>query len=431
MEEHRTPPEALIRTRVEKLVQMRALGKDPFAIERYERWAAIKDPGGDKAVEPFSTAAIAAFEENEPKEEGAEGPRVEASLAGRIVSMRVMGKASFAHIEDREGRIQVYFKADELGGDYELVKLLDLGDFIGVKGSIFRTRTGEVSIHAEAVTVLTKSIRPIPFGKEKGEQHWYGLQDVEQRYRLRHVDLITNHESRGTFVNRSRIIRAIREFYDNRVFWLATVTVEQAAAMLIAELKEGLDLHSYNGPVVERVTAKAGVIKVGSGYGTITPFERKAFQAAVIAQQETGAPIVTHTQGGTMALEQIELFRQMGADLQRVALSHTQRNPDPWYHKQLLDAGVSLCYDGPARTKYFSDNVIAGLIHEMVKAGYQKQIMLSMDAGRASYQKPYGGIGMDYLLTTFVPRLRSEGLSQAAIDDILIHNPARFFAMGK
>lgn len=231
MEEHHIPEEELIRTRVEKLERMRALEKDPFAVEKYERWALIRSSeGAEEPLQPYSTAVIGAFEKNEPKEEGAEAPVIEASLAGRVVSLRLMGKAAFAHIQDREGRIQVYLKADELAESYELVKLLDLGDFIGVKGTIFRTRTGEVSIHAHEVNVLSKSIRPIPFGKEKGEQHWYGLQDVEQRYRQRHVDLITNQESREAFVNRSRIIRAIREFYDSRGYLEVETPVLQSVA---------------------------------------------------------------------------------------------------------------------------------------------------------------------------------------------------------
>ena len=221
------------------------------------------------------------------------------------------------------------------------------------------------------------------------------------------------------------------EFYDARTHWVATCTVDQIAAMIVAELEEGLDRHSYNGPIVERVPAKAGVIKAGTGYGTITEFEKKCIQAACLAQQQTGAPILTHTQGGTMALEQVELFKQFGADLEHVGLCHVQRNPDTYYHRRLLDMGVTLCYDGPARTKYFSDDVIARLIFEMVKAGHQKQLLLSMDSGRASYQKVYGGVGIDYMLTRFVPRLRDEGLPEDALQDILVNNPARFFAMGK
>jgi phosphotriesterase-related protein len=222
------------------------------------------------------------------------------------------------------------------------------------------------------------------------------------------------------------------EFYDNRTHWVATCSVEQIAEMLIKEIKEGLDKHSYNGPIVERVSAKAGVIKVGSSYGVITPFEKKVFQAASIAQQETGAPIVTHTERGTMAMEQVNLLKEYGANLEKVILSHVQKNPDPYYHKKLVETGVTLCYDGPARVKYYSDNIIADLIYRLVEAGYQKHIVLSMDAGRASYQKAYGnGYGIDYMLTVFVPRLKEEGLSQKAIDDILINNPARLLAIEK
>jgi phosphotriesterase-related protein len=220
------------------------------------------------------------------------------------------------------------------------------------------------------------------------------------------------------------------DFYDTNTHWVVTCTVDQIAEMLIAEVNEGLDVHSYNGPIVERVSAKAGVIKAGSSYGVIRPFERKAIRAACIAQQATGAPILTHTERGTMALEQVDLFEKFGANLEKVALSHVQKNPDPWYHKRLVERGVSLCYDGPARTKYYPDSTISNLIHELVDAGYQEQILLSMDAGRASYQKAYGyGYGIDYLLTRFVPRLRDEGLAEDAIDDMLVNNPARFFAI--
>ncbi len=231
MEEHFIPEDELIKARVEKLEQMRELGNDPFAIEKFERHAVIR--GADdsvQAIEPFSTDVIEAFEKNEPTGEEENGPRVEAALAGRVVSLRIMGKASFAHIQDRRGKIQIYLKKDDLGEDYEMVKLLDLGDFAGVEGYAFRTRTGEVSLHVNKFTVLSKSIRPIPFGKEKGEQHWYGLQDIEQRYRQRQVDLVTNAESRDVFEKRSKILRAVREFYDNRGYLEVETPVLQAVA---------------------------------------------------------------------------------------------------------------------------------------------------------------------------------------------------------
>lgn len=230
MEEKLIPEDELITARVEKLEQMRELGKDPFAIERYERYASMKADEDEKSIEPFSTDVMAAYEENEPKEENQPAPELNVSMAGRLVSLRLMGKAAFAHIQDRKGKIQVYFKRDELGDDYNVVKLLDLGDFIGVTGYVFRTRTGEISIHAKSMTVLSKSIRPIPFGKEKGDQHWYGLQDVEQRYRQRYVDLVTNSDSRAAFEKRSKIIRAVREYYDNRGYLEVETPVLQAVA---------------------------------------------------------------------------------------------------------------------------------------------------------------------------------------------------------
>ncbi|MCE5197803.1 MAG: lysine--tRNA ligase [Armatimonadota bacterium] len=229
MEEHLIPEDELISARVEKLDRMKELAGDPFAVERYERYALVKAISGDeKNIEPYSTDVMAAYEDEPQASDSA--PEINVSLAGRVVSQRIMGKASFAHILDRKGRIQVYFKSDEMGDAYELVKLLDLGDFIGVKGFIFRTRTGEISVHVKEFTVLSKSVRPIPFGKEKGDQRWYGLQDIEQRYRQRHVDLITSQESRDIFEKRSKIVRAVREYYDNRGYLEVETPVLQAVA---------------------------------------------------------------------------------------------------------------------------------------------------------------------------------------------------------
>jgi len=242
------PEDDLVATRVEKLNKLREAGRDPFAIERYERSAVLTDGSGATSdVQPVSLDVMAAFEKIEPPEGAQTTPppnplrngggrgrcstsRVDVSLAGRIVSIRLMGKAAFVHIEDRAGRVQVYLKRDDIGDDYELVKGLDLGDFIGVKGFMFRTRTGEVSVHAREFVIICKSIRPVPFGKEKGDEHWYGLHDIEERYRRRYLDLITNRESRKTFENRSLILRAVREFYDSRGYLEVETPVLQAVA---------------------------------------------------------------------------------------------------------------------------------------------------------------------------------------------------------
>ncbi|NEZ04045.1 lysine--tRNA ligase [Wenzhouxiangella sp. XN201] len=135
------------------------------------------------------------------------------SLAGRILSRRIMGKASFVHIQDGSGaRIQLYLRRDDLPeGVYQAFKQWDIGDIVGVTGRLMRTRTGELSVHASELALLTKSLRPLP-------EKWHGLSDQETRYRQRYVDLIVNPEVRDTFVRRTLVIRAIRHFFDDHGF---------------------------------------------------------------------------------------------------------------------------------------------------------------------------------------------------------------------
>jgi lysyl-tRNA synthetase class 2 len=136
---------------------------------------------------------------------------VKVAVAGRIVLRRVMGKASFVHIQDVSGRVQVYLRQNDLADAYEQFKHWDLGDIIGVKGELFITNTGELTIHAESVELLTKSLRPLP-------DKFHGLADQEMRYRKRYVDLIANEDSRNTFLMRSRLVKAFRQFMDGHQF---------------------------------------------------------------------------------------------------------------------------------------------------------------------------------------------------------------------
>lgn len=140
-----------------------------------------------------------------------EGLDRQVRLAGRLMAKRVMGKASFAQIQDQSGRIQIFLQGNMLGGSYEAFKGWDVGDIIAVEGSLTRTRTGELSVRASQLRLLTKSLRPLP-------DKWHGLSDVEQRYRQRYVDLIVTPEAREVFIKRSRIIRAIRAWLDARGF---------------------------------------------------------------------------------------------------------------------------------------------------------------------------------------------------------------------
>ncbi len=186
-----------LQVRREKLNTLYETGKNPFEITKYD-------------VTHCSLSAIKLFEEKEP--ELAEGEEIAVRVAGRMVSRRIMGKASFAHLLDGEGKIQLYIARDGIGeDDYAAFKKWDIGDVIGVTGKLFRTRTGEISVHATSATLLAKSLLPLP-------EKFHGLTNLEQRYRQRYVDLIVNPEVKDTFVKRSKILRLIRSYLDSKGF---------------------------------------------------------------------------------------------------------------------------------------------------------------------------------------------------------------------
>ena len=184
------------------LEQLRAMGIDPY-------------PAAEFPVDAYSTEIKENFDDN------AETPR-EVCIAGRMMSRRIMGKASFAELLDSRGRIQVYVTRDDIcpSEDKELYntvfkKLLDLGDFIGIKGFVFRTQTGEISIHAKELTVLAKSIKPLPIVKEKDGVTYDSFDDPELRYRQRYVDLIVNQGVKETFLKRSKVLKTLRQVLDD------------------------------------------------------------------------------------------------------------------------------------------------------------------------------------------------------------------------
>ncbi|MGA9349792.1 MAG: lysine--tRNA ligase [Anaerolineae bacterium] len=178
--------------------------------QRHIKLERIRERGVDPyppRVQRTHTAAEAILELETDK------PQRELSLVGRLMSIRVMGKSAFAHIEDGSGRIQIYLRQDTLGEEaYEFFRRdFDIGDFIGVTGQLFRTRTGEVTLHARDFNMLAKSLHPLP-------EKWHGLKDVETRYRQRYLDLIANEEVRKIFLIRARIVSALRRFLDGREF---------------------------------------------------------------------------------------------------------------------------------------------------------------------------------------------------------------------
>ena len=180
-----------VAVRQAKLDQMREAGYDPFRANWEQTHTSVEATG----MLP---------------EDQEEGPEV--SVAGRIVAFRLMGKATFLKILDRKGKIQSYVRRDEIGEEeYAAFKKLDLGDFIGIRGPLFRTKTGEITVRAKEYRLVSKALRPLP-------EKWHGLTDNEQIYRQRYLDLIVNEESRERFQARSRIIREIREFFWGRDF---------------------------------------------------------------------------------------------------------------------------------------------------------------------------------------------------------------------
>lgn len=180
----------IVRTRREKLAELQAAGQDPFEITKFDQ-------------EQHSQEIRDDFEKFENQQ---------VSIAGRIMQKRVMGKASFVHIQDKQGRIQAYITRDELGEDeYKKFKKMDIGDIVGVKGFVFKTKMGEISVHAQSLTLLSKSLYPLP-------EKFHGLQDTDTRYRQRYVDLIMNEDSKNVFIKRSQILREIRNFLDGRGF---------------------------------------------------------------------------------------------------------------------------------------------------------------------------------------------------------------------
>lgn len=188
------PEEELIKQRLKKLEEIRKKGINPYPY-RFEHKNHAKD-----ILEKYS------------KLKKEEKTKDKVSIAGRIALLRNMGKASFVHIQDQTGRIQFYIREDSVGKEqYELFNLLDLGDIVGVQGTIFRTKLGEISVWCDKIELLSKAVRPLP-------EKWHGLKDVEARYRKRYLDLISNPEIKEIFIKRSKMINSMREFLDNNGF---------------------------------------------------------------------------------------------------------------------------------------------------------------------------------------------------------------------
>ena len=228
----------LLKVRREKLANLQAAGKDPFQITKYDvthhtaeartqyeaheaELLAGREPVKAEGLDEAAAREAVNADYNERRAIMDASP-INVSLAGRMMFKRVMGKASFCNIQDLEGRIQVYVARDAIGEDaYADFKKSDIGDIFGIKGYVFRTKTGEISVHAVEMTMLSKSLQILP-------EKFHGLTDTDTRYRQRYVDLIMNEEVKDTFIKRSKMMKSIRNFLDGRNF------MEVETPMLVA-----------------------------------------------------------------------------------------------------------------------------------------------------------------------------------------------------
>jgi lysyl-tRNA synthetase class 2 len=176
-----------------------------------------------KGIEPFAYSYEINADSDQIKNNFNEDEKRVVKIAGRIMAIRRMGKASFAHVQDHTGRIQIYLKRDDLGEIYDIFRLLDIGDILGVEGFVFKTKTGEISVHTNSLTLLAKSLRPLPIPKETNDEAGNKIihdqfSDKELRYRQRYLDLIVNSDVKSVFTKRSKIISSMRKFLDFHAF---------------------------------------------------------------------------------------------------------------------------------------------------------------------------------------------------------------------
>jgi predicted metal-dependent phosphotriesterase family hydrolase len=211
-----------------------------------------------------------------------------------------------------------------------------------------------------------------------------------------------------------------RTYYD----WIEAKTINELTDWVVKEVEEGL----------EGTPFKAGQVKFGTGYNRITPLEEKTLRAVARAHHETKAPVHSHTEVGTMGLEQIELLKSENVNLSYVSLGHMDRNPDPYYHEQIASTGVFMSFDGIAKIKYAPESTRIALILNLVHKGYEDQILVSGDTARKTYYKHYDhGLGLEYIIAKWVPRFVDEANragydGEKLIRKFFVDNPARCFS---
>lgn len=208
--------------------------------------------------------------------------------------------------------------------------------------------------------------------------------------------------------------------------WRYSYSVDQLTRLFVDDITLGIDRHDYGGPIVERTPYKAGMIKLATADDKITAHQKKIFEAVVNAHLETGVPVLTHTNGGKLAIEQVELFAALGADLSHIVISHVDKNKDLTFHHDLMQTGVYAEYDSHFRWNDAENNQTLFLLENLLPH-YPDQITLGMDMAKHSYWKSYGGKpGLNYLLTEFREMLATRGL-ESYVENMFFTNPQKLY----
>ena len=199
------------------------------------------------------------------------------------------------------------------------------------------------------------------------------------------------------------------------------MSINQIADEMIHDITVGMD----------GTTHKAGWIKVGTAYMHITPNEEKYIRAGARAAMKTGVPLHAHTTNGTMGIEITEILKSEKFDMERMIIAHVDRNPDVWYHREMLKTGVYLIYDGPGKAKYYPDSIRIEVLRQLVADGYEDKLMMCNDMGRRSHHKVYGGgPGLPWIKERFLPRLiNDEGFAPEVVHKFMHDNPQRIYSM--
>ena len=211
--------------------------------------------------------------------------------------------------------------------------------------------------------------------------------------------------------------------------WSARVGEDELAELFVADIEEGIDAHDYSGPVVARTAHRAGIIKVAGSAGGPSDRDARIFRAAATAHLRTGAPILTHCEHGTGALEQVRLLADAGVPADRVILSHVDKVVDRGYHREMLGTGAVAAYDQSFRWGEAPNGTLT-LLEQMAEDGLADRIVLGMDAARSRYYRAYGGTpGLDFLLTGFADQMAERGLDGGVRQQVFIDTPARVLAL--